>query len=103
MRMSNALFRCVMPMVVFLGLTACGGTTIAPNFVDRDVATGFDPVAWGENLAGRMTTEEDALQQLENAPAHDAMMNATTVEAFGLGVSGPSRDTRWVLVMATEH
>ena len=64
---------------------------------------GFDPVAWGENLAGRMTTEEDALQQLENAPAHDAMMNATTVEAFGLGVSGPSRDTRWVLVMATEH
>ena len=50
-----------------------------------------------------MTTEEDALQKLENAPAHDAMMNATTVEAFGLGVSGPSRDTRWVLVMATEH
>lgn len=69
---------------------------------DRIVAEGYIPIAWGENLAGRMTTQEAALQEWENSPPHDAMMNATSLEEFGLGIAGTGSGTRWVLVMATE-
>ena len=69
---------------------------------DRVTAQGYNWVAVGENLAGRQQTEESALTAWENSPDHDAMMNATTLSEFGLGVAGSGNDKRWVLVMATE-
>lgn len=69
---------------------------------DRIISQGYTPVAWGENLAGGQQSEADALQAWENSPSHDAMMNADSLQEFGLGVSGSGRGTRWVLVMATE-
>lgn len=69
---------------------------------DRIVAQGYNPIAWGENIAGRQTNEQAALDAWENSPAHNRMMNAQSLEEFGLGVSGTGSDTRWVLVMATE-
>lgn len=69
---------------------------------DRIVAQGYQPIAWGENIAGRQTSEQAALEAWQNSPDHDRMMNAQSLEEFGLGVSGTGSDTRWVLVMATE-
>lgn len=69
---------------------------------DRIVLQGYRPIAWGENIAGRQLSEAEALAAWENSPAHDAMMNATSLEEFGLGRAGSGSGTRWVLVMATE-
>lgn len=69
---------------------------------DRIVAQGYYPIAWGENIAGRDESEQAALETWQNSPSHNDMMNATTLEEFGLGVSGTGSGTRWVLVMATE-
>ncbi|WP_458791637.1 CAP domain-containing protein [Yoonia sp. MH D7] len=69
---------------------------------DRIIAQGYTPRAWGENLSGGQQSEADTLRAWQDSPAHDAMLNAQSLEDFGLGVSGTGRDTRWVLVMATE-
>lgn len=68
----------------------------------RIKAQGYTPVAWGENLAGGQRNEAAALAAWENSKAHDRMMNANSLEEFGLGVAGSGNGTRWVLVMATE-
>lgn len=69
---------------------------------DRIVAQSYNPTAYGENLAGGQQSEQDALIAWENSPEHDMMMNAGSLEEFGLGVAGSGNGTRWVLVMATE-
>lgn len=69
---------------------------------DRLIAQGYDPRAWGENIAGRMQTEQAALDAWIASPSHNALLEADTVGEFGLGVAGSGSDTRWVLVMATE-
>ena len=70
---------------------------------DRIILQGYTPSAWGENLAGGQQSEAEALRAWENSSAHNAMLNAQTLEDFGLGVAGTGRNTRWVLVMATER
>lgn len=69
---------------------------------DRIVLQGYKPTAWGENLAGGQQSEAAALLAWENSVAHDLMMNAESLEEFGLGVAGTGSNIRWVLVMATE-
>lgn len=69
---------------------------------DRILDEGYVPIAWGENLAQGQQSQTGAMTGWENSPAHDAMMNATTLEEFGLGMAGSGRNTTWVLVMATE-
>ncbi len=69
---------------------------------DRIIAQGYTPVAWGENLAGGQQSEAGALQEWQNSAAHDAMLNAQSLQEFGLGIAGTGNNTRWVLVMATE-
>ena len=69
---------------------------------DRILEQGYIPIAYGENLARGQQSQAGAITGWENSPAHDAMMNATTLEEFGLGMAGSGRTTTWVLVMATE-
>lgn len=69
---------------------------------DRVTAQGYNWTAVGENLAGGQRTESAALTAWENSPAHDRMMNAPTLEEFGVAVAGSGNGTRWVLVMGTE-
>jgi uncharacterized protein YkwD len=69
---------------------------------ERIVLQGYQPIAWGENLAGGQQSEAEALEAWENSAPHDLMMNAESLEEFGLGVAGTGSDIRWVLVMATE-
>jgi uncharacterized protein YkwD len=69
----------------------------------RIQAEGYEPRAWGENLAGRQQSEEEALTAWINSPDHDALLNADTLEDFALGVAGVGSQTRWVLLMATER
>lgn len=76
--------------------------TVTNMVGDRVTAQGYNWTAVGENLAGGQQTEDAALTAWENSPQHDAMMNATTLEEFGLGVSGSGSGIRWVLVMGTE-
>ncbi|SEW30163.1 Cysteine-rich secretory protein family protein [Cognatiyoonia koreensis] len=73
------------------------------NEYDRIVATGYNPRSWGENLAGRQTSEADALVTWINSAEHNRLLNAETVNEYGLGVAGSGRGTRWVLVMASER
>lgn len=70
---------------------------------DRIVATGYDPKSWGENIAGRQQSEADALVSWINSSEHNRLLNAGTVDEFGLGVAGSGNGRRWVLVMAKER
>jgi uncharacterized protein YkwD len=69
---------------------------------DRIVAEGYNPIAYGENIAGGQQSEQDALDAWENSRPHNTMMNAGSLEEFGLGVAGSGGDVRWVLILATE-
>lgn len=73
------------------------------NVLDRIQAEGYDPRAWGENLAGRQQSEEAALEAWINSPSHNELLHATTLNDFALGVAGTGSRTRWVLLMATER
>jgi hypothetical protein len=55
---------------------------------DRILEQGYIPIAYGENLARGQQSQAGAITGWENSPAHDAMMNATTLEEFGLGMAG---------------
>lgn len=70
---------------------------------DRIVATGYDPQAWGENIAGGQQNEEAVLQAWIDSPLHNDVLNANNLEEFALGVAGSGSDLRWVLLMATER
>lgn len=69
---------------------------------DRVTAQGYQWIAVGENLAGGQQSEAAALAAWQNSAPHNEMMNAGTLEEFGIGVAGTGNGTRWVLVMATE-
>ncbi len=69
---------------------------------DRLIAQGYDPSAWGENIARTQQTEEQALDAWINSPPHNALLQANSVSNFGLGVAGSGAQKSWVLVMATE-
>lgn len=70
---------------------------------DRVTAQGYDWIAVGENLGGGQQTEAQVLSDWEDSPSHNTMMNAGTLEQFGIAVAGTGNGTRWVLVMATER
>lgn len=72
------------------------------NAHDRILAQGYNPKAWGENLASGQRTEQEALEGWQNSPSHNKMMTSTNLEDFGLGHTANGSDTRWVLVMGTE-
>ena len=69
---------------------------------DRVLAQGYNPRAWGENIAARQRTAEEALVGWKNSPSHNEMMTADVFEDFGFGYSASGSETRWVLVMGTE-
>lgn len=69
---------------------------------DRIRAQGYDPVAFGENIAGRQQSDEEVLRAWRDSPAHNRLLLARSVDEFGLGVAGRGADTRWVLVMAAD-
>lgn len=71
--------------------------------LDRIRAEGYEPRTYGENIAGRQQTEEAALDAWINSPDHNALLGATNMEDFALGVAGTGSQTRWVLLMATER
>lgn len=70
---------------------------------DRIIAAGYNPRSYGENLAGRTQTEADTLVVWIESPEHNRLLNADTVDEFGLGMAGDGNDRRWVLVMASER
>ncbi|MEJ6397061.1 CAP domain-containing protein [Yoonia sp. 208BN28-4] len=70
--------------------------------LDRIRATGYDPNAYGENIAGRQQTESEALDAWINSRDHDRVLRADSFEDFGLGVAGQGSRTRWVLIMGRE-
>lgn len=70
---------------------------------DRIVEAGYNPRSWGENIAQRQQTEAEALVAWINSPEHNRLLNAETVDEFGLGMAGSGNDRRWVLVMASER
>lgn len=69
---------------------------------DRMMEEGYNPRFWGENIAARQQTAEEALVGWQNSPSHNDMMTAEVFEDFGFGYSADGRETRWVLVMGTE-
>lgn len=69
---------------------------------DRVTAQGYDWIAVGENLGGGQQSEAQVLSDWQGSTAHNDMMNAGTLEEFGIAVAGTGNGTRWVLVMATE-
>jgi len=71
--------------------------------LDRIQAEGYDPRAWGENIAGRQQDDQEALDAWINSPDHNRLLNADSLEDFALGVAGVGSQTRWVLLMATER
>lgn len=72
------------------------------NAYDRIIAQGYSPRAWGENIAARQRTEEEALVGWQNSPSHNQMMTAPVFEDFGFALAEEGVETRWVLVMGTE-
>lgn len=70
--------------------------------VDRIRATGYNPVAFGENIAGGQQSDAEALRAWRNSAAHDRLLKSRAVDEFGLGVAGSGNRTRWVLVMAAD-
>ena len=70
---------------------------------DRIVEQGYNPIAWGENIARGHPNQADVLEAWQNSDRHNEMMISENLEDFGLGVSGSGSNTRWVLVMATER
>ena len=86
--------------------TTKGGTD---DVRDRMIAAGYNPTAWGENIAGRQSTEADVLQDWidSDTPApgtpvsHKDILEGASFEDFGLGVA-VGDESRWVLVMGAE-
>lgn len=69
---------------------------------DRIAATGYKPVAFGENIAQGFTTNKQVMNAWQNSPSHNRLLMADTVDEFGLGVAGSGASSRWVLVMAAD-
>ena len=69
---------------------------------DRIRAQGYDPVAFGENIAGRQQNDSEVLQAWRDSPSHNRLLLADSVDEFGLAVAGTGSETRWVLVMAAD-
>lgn len=69
---------------------------------DRIRAQGYDPVAWGENIARGYSTNAAVMKAWQNSPPHQRLLVADSVNEFGLGVAGTGGATRWVLVMAAD-
>ena len=79
--------------------TSLDGRTVP----ERIQAEGYDARGWGENIAGRQQTDQAALDAWIDSPAHNALLNASTLNDFALGVAGSGSKTRWVLLMAVER
>jgi len=67
----------------------------------RMIEEGYTPSAFGENIAGRQSTEADVLQDWIDSPSHDAVLQGSSFEDFGLGLA-VGDESRWVLVMGSE-
>lgn len=78
--------------------TTLGGTD---DVQDRMIAAGYTPNAFGENIAGRQSTEDEVMTAWINSPSHDAVLKGDSFEDFGLGLAVGS-ESRWVLVMGRE-
>jgi uncharacterized protein YkwD len=79
--------------------TSLDGQTV----LERIQAEGYDARGWGENIAGRQQSDQEALDAWINSPDHNALLNASTLSDFALGVAGVGSNTRWVLLMAVER
>lgn len=71
------------------------------NVDDRMIAAGYNPSAFGENIAGRQTTEAEVLQSWIDSPSHKEILEGSSFEDFGLGLA-VGDESRWVLVMGRE-
>ena len=69
----------------------------------RIIAEGYTPVISGENIASVQQTDQGVLDAWISSPSHNALMRRDDVEDFALGVAGQGRNTRWVLLLATER
>lgn len=65
-------------------------------------AAGYAPRAYGEAIAGRQPTQQDALTDWINSPPHNEILNGAEFEDFGFGTAGSGRSARWVLIMGAE-
>jgi uncharacterized protein YkwD len=70
--------------------------------LDRIRETGYRPVAYGENIAGRQQSDSEVLTAWINSPRHNEILNVGRFEDFALGVAGEGSMTRWVLLMGQE-
>jgi len=67
----------------------------------RMIAEGYTPDAWGENIAGRQSSETEVLNAWINSKDHNDILTAESFEDYGLGLAVGS-ESRWVLVMGRE-
>lgn len=70
--------------------------------LERIRAAGYQPRAYGENIAGRQQSDRETLDAWINSAEHDRVLRAATFEDFGLGVAGQGSRTRWVLIMGRD-
>jgi uncharacterized protein YkwD len=70
---------------------------------ERIEAEGYNARGWGENIAGGQQSDQQALDAWINSPPHNALLNASTLNDFALGVAGSGSKIRWVLLMAAER
>lgn len=70
--------------------------------LDRIRAAGYEPRAYGENIAGRQQSDQEVLTAWINSSRHNEILMAGTFEDFGLGVAGTGSMTRWVLLMGRD-
>ena len=70
---------------------------------DRIRAEGYEYVIAGENIAGLPQSDAEVIAAWQTSDDHNALMLDGVYEDFALGVAGKGRNTRWVLLMATER
>lgn len=64
---------------------------------------GYDPRAWGENIARGQQNEQTVLQAWVNSPGHQANNVNPNFEDFALAKAGSGSQLYWVLVLASER
>lgn len=69
----------------------------------RIIRQGYNPRAWGENVARGYQTEESVLQGWVNSPGHQANNINPNFEDFGLAKAGSGSQLYWALVLAAER
>lgn len=70
--------------------------------LDRIMAQGYVPNAYGENIAGGQQSDQEVLTAWVNSPKHNEILNGEVFDDFALGVAGSGSRTRWVLLMGRE-